>query len=614
MFRPIQRLWALFLLYGVLFALVTGRLVDLQVRRSSYFSAVAASQRQRASELMPHRGTIYVAEGRDQELFPVASNTMAMVAYAVPREMTDPAGVADQLAPALHAFRQRAVARRSDLIASTGQRLALPTPSVSPTPTPTTASEEEIRALRDQLYQKFNQRADPYEPLLRIYEVLDEELKNFLIEKQFEGIVLEEREVRVYPEKTLAAHVLGYLGWEEERQVGRYGIEGFFDERLAGDEGWLSSERDTKGQLIGVGARDFRPAQDGSDIVLTIDRVVQSIIEAELKDGVERYGAERGSIIVMNPKTGAILAMATYPTFDPNQYQAILDARVQLNPVISDQFEPGSTLKPAIMAAAINEGIVEPDTTFTDSGPVKIGRFTINTFDTKHHGVQTMTQVLEKSNNIGMVWVAQQMGAAMMYDYLRRFGLGERTGVELEGETGGTLLPPEEWSQAQVATTSFGQGLAVNGLQVLNAINAIANHGQLMQPYVVARVRGSDGQEDVHQPTIVRQVVSPPVAAQVADMMVSVIENGVAGLARVPGYHLAGKTGTAQVADETGKYSADKKIISFAGFGPVEDPQFSVLIKLDNPAGLSFASGTAAPMFRQVAEKLLNYYQISPTE
>lgn len=600
--------------YGLLFALVAGRLADLQVWRFSYFNAVAASQRQRASELVPHRGTIYVAEGQNQELFPVASNTIATIAYAVPRDMPDPAAVADQLAPALYAFRQRTSQRAADIIAATGQHLAIPSPSITPSPSVVPNPEEEIRALREQLYQKFNQRTDPYEPLLKIYEVLDDELKNWLAEKKFDGIILEEREVRVYPEKTLAAHVLGYLGWQEERQVGRYGIEGFFDTQLAGDAGWLSSERDTEGQVIGVGARDFRPAQDGADVVLTIDRVVQSIIEAELKDGVERYSAQRGSMIVMNPKTGAILATATYPTFDPNQYQAIVDPRVQLNPIVSDQYEPGSTLKPAIMAAAMNEHTVKPETTFTDSGPVRIGKFTINTFDTKHHGLQTMTQILEKSNNIGMVWVAQQVGAPLMYDYLRRFGFGERTGVELEGETGGRLLPPNTWSQAQVATTGFGQGLAVNPLQVLNAINVIANKGQLMQPYIVARVRQSDGKEDVHQPTIVRQVISQDIAAQVAQMMVSVIENGVATLARVPGYHLAGKTGTAQVADENGKYSTDKKIISFVGFGPVEDPQFSVLIKLDNPSGLSFASGTAAPMFRHVAEKLLTYYQISPAD
>ncbi|MEX2055084.1 MAG: penicillin-binding protein 2, partial [Candidatus Andersenbacteria bacterium] len=345
----------------------------------------------------------------------------------------------------------------------------------------------------------------------------------------------------------------------------------------------------------------------------TIDRVVQSIIEEELKSGVEKYGAERGSVIIMHPQTGAILGMATYPTFDPNYYYAISDAKVQLNPTVSEIFEPGSILKPVIMAAALEEGTATPDTTFVDNGPVQVAEYRIDTFDGKHHGTQTMTQVLEQSNNIGMVWVAQQLGAEVMYDYFRRFGLGEKTGVELEGETQNQLPDPTDWNVTTVATTSFGQGIALTPLQALNAINVLANEGKLMQPRIVDEVRYSDGKVEESAPQAVRQVVSGETADKLAAMMVSVIENGVATLARVPGYYLAGKTGTAQVPDERGKYSADRKIISFVGFGPVEDPKFSVLIKLDNPAGLSLASGTAAPMFKNISEKILKYYQIPPS-
>ena len=223
-----------------------------------------------------------------------------------------------------------------------------------------------------------------------------------------------------------------------------------------------------------------------------------------------------------------------------------------------------------------------------------------------------MTQILEQSNNVGMVWVAQKMGAERMYDYLRRFGIGERTGVELEGETQTNLKEPQKWNVATVATTGFGQGIAVTPIQALDAINVIANGGMLMQPHIVQATKGANGDEEITQPVAVRQVVSEQTANTVSAMMVSVIENGVGALAKVPGYYLAGKTGTAQVADDTGKYSQDKKIITFAGFGPVPDPEFSVLIKLDNPAGLSFASGTAAPMFRSLSEKLLTYYQVPP--
>lgn len=613
-----QRIWLLMIGSLLGFVIVTARLVDLQVVRHSYFTAVAENQRKRASELQPHRGTIYVSEGKNHELFPVASNTQGFTAYAVPRDMEEPHQVAKELAPILYEFRQRQIARTAETITRTGQDIILPAaPNASPTPEPSIAPtpipEEEMKAaLEAELIKKFDQRTDPYEPLLKPYEVLDETLLHILQEKKYPGIVLQEHERRYYPEGSLLAHVLGYVGFDSEQRIGRYGIEGFFNKPLEGDLGWLSAERDTKGSFIGVGNSEFRAAQDGADIELTIDRVVQSYIEAELETGVKKYGAERGSVIVMNPKTGAILGMATYPTFDPNLYYAVKHAEVQTNPVVSDIFEPGSILKPVVMAAAMEEKLIKPNTTFVDNGPVKVDKYTINTFDGKHHGVQTMTQILEQSNNIGMVWIGQQLGASRMYDFLRRFGLGERTGVELEGETQTNLLPPQEWNIATVATTSFGQGVAVTPLQVLNAVSALANDGKLTQPHIVSRMTSPEGVETT-DPVVIRQVVSENVADKVSAMMVSVIENGVAGLARVPGYYLAGKTGTAQVPDERGKYSENRKIISFVGFGPVEDPKFSILIKLDNPAGLSFASGTAAPMFRNISTKLLNYYQIPPS-
>ena len=615
--EPDNRIRVLILFGLILIGILVIRLIDLQVIRHSYFTNIAEAQRKRAAELLPHRGTIYVNEGRGGDIFPIASNQKGFTAYAVPRDMEDPGRVASELAPQLLAFRQRQNDRTQEIITRTGQELYQEDKeedeTSSPEPQPTPSVEDQTKNLQSEIFAKFNQKTDPYEPILRPYEALDQPLRTFLEEKQYPGVVLEEKEVRVYPEKELAAHTIGYLGFDGERQIGRYGIEGFFDNILKGDLGWLSGERDTAGGFIGVANNEFQPATDGADIVLTIDRVVQSIIEEELKTGVERYGARRGSVVVMNPKTGAVLGMATYPTFDPNAYYAINDPRVQLNPVVSDIFEPGSILKPVIMASAIEEGVVTPSTTFTDDGPVKVDKYTINTFDGQHFGLQTMTQVLEKSNNIGMVWLGQKMGAEMMYDFLRRFGVGERTGIELEGETQTNLREPASWNITTTATTSFGQGIALTPIQALNAINVIANNGRLMQPHIVSRLKYRDGQEKNTEPKQVRQVVSPRTANKVSAMMVSVIENGFATAARVPGYYMAGKTGTAQVADERGKYSEDEKIISFAGFGPLEDPAFSILVKLDNPYGLSFASGTAAPMFKNMSTKLLTYYQIPPS-
>lgn len=606
----------------ILFGIIALRLFDLQIVDNSHFQNVAQAQRKRASELLPHRGTIYVQEGKGGDIFPIASNKKAWIAYAVPRNMENPRLVADSLAPALIAFRDREQEKIRTIIAQTGQgnaeKIAAITrkeeePSPSPEPEITPTPQERTQDAARNLFEKFDQLTDPYEPILKPYEILDDEFLAFLQEKNLEGIILEEQEIRTYPEGSLAAHLLGYVGFDDARRIGRSGVEGFFDTILRGDFGFLSGERDTAGRIIGVAANEFRAAEDGSDIVLTIDRVVQTFAEQELKAGVDRYLAERGSILVMDPKTGAILAMATYPTFDPNFYYAVTDGRIQTNPIVSDNFEPGSILKPVIMAGAINDGLVTPNTTFVDNGPVQVDKFTINTFDGKHLGVQTMTQALEQSNNIGMVHLAQKMGAEKMYDYLRRFGLGERTGVELDGETQTNLKEPQKWNVATVATTGFGQGVVMTPLQALDAINVIANGGTLVQPRIVEEVRSPSGEVKRTASTSVRRVISEETADTVSAMMVSVLENGVATLARVPGYYLAGKTGTAQVADETGKYSQDKKIITFAGFGPVPDPEFSILIKLDNPYGLSFASGTAAPMFRNLSEKLLTYYQVPPS-
>lgn len=621
-YNPEQRIGFLIIGSIVLFGIIAIRLVDLQVIRHGYYEAAAENQRKRAAELLPHRGAIYMTESAGDDLFPVAANRRVTIAYAVPRDMSDPHSIANELAPALYGFRQRQLARNLQTFEVTGQNL-IPTPSPQPTTPegesvpadspPPIPPEQAMAELGDQLTRKFDQRTDPYEPILRPYEILDAELKKFLEDKKLQGIVVEEDERRIYPENSLAAHLLGYVGFNDEQRIGRYGIEGFFNKLMEGDLGWLSGERDTQGSIIGVGQSEFTPAQDGADIYLTVDRVVQSFIEQALAEGVRRYGAERGSVIVSNPKTGAVLGMATYPTFDPNTYYAVKDARVQTNPIVSDIFEPGSIIKPIIMASAIEERLVKPSTTFVDKGSVKVDKYTIDTYDGKHHGVQTMTQILEKSNNVGMVWVGQQLGSEKMYDYLRRFGLGERTGIELEGETQTNLPEPDKWNITTVATVSFGQGVAITPIQALNSINAIANGGNLTQPHVVRAIKYSDGRTEDTKGLNVRRVISEKTADEVSAMMVSVIENGVALSARVPGYYLAGKTGTAQVPDERGKYSPDRKIISFVGFGPVEDPRFSVMVKLDNPAGLSLASGTAAPMFRTIAGKLLTYYQIPPS-
>src|SRR3989344_8143353 len=281
----------------ILFGVIALRMFDLQIVKNSHFQNVAQAQRKRASELLPHRGTVYVQEGKGGDIFPIASNKKASIAYAVPRNMKDVKNVADTLAPALVAFRDRQDSRTKSIISQTGQNLIdkfLPTPSpdISPSTTPSPEIElsfdDRVRGMASTLFTRFNQRTDPYEPFLKPYEVLDDEFLAFLEDRKLEGIILEEQEIRAYPEGSLAAHAVGYVGFHDAKRIGRYGIEGFFDSLLRGDFGFLSGERDTGGNIIGVGGSEFRAAQDGSDIVLTVDRVVQAFAEQELKVGVER--------------------------------------------------------------------------------------------------------------------------------------------------------------------------------------------------------------------------------------------------------------------------------------------------------------------------------------
>jgi cell division protein FtsI/penicillin-binding protein 2 len=360
---------------------------------------------------------------------------------------------------------------------------------------------------------------------------------------------------------------------------------------------------------------DLRPAQDGAEVVLTIDRVVQTVAESVIREGREKYRAERASVIVMDPATGDIKALANYPTFDPNYPGDIRDVGVLQNSVVSDLFEPGSVFKPLVMASAMDLGLVSPHTTMEDRGPLTIGGFTIDTYDGKHGGTITMTQILEQSNNVGMVWVAQQVGAERLYAALRRFGIGDRTGVPLANEAGRALLTPEEWTKTRLATIGFGQSVVVTPLQILTASAALVNGGKLFEPRIIKEIRHGDGRVETFEPKVIRHAINPETATRVSAMLTSVVEKGVAQLAKVPGYYVGGKTGTAQVVDPgTGRYSSDRKIISFFGFAPAEQPKFLVLIKLDNPAGLSFASGTAAPMFRDLATRLLDYYRVPPTK
>ncbi len=602
----------------VLFGIIAVRLGYLQIFQAEKYSLLAENQRTQTADLLPRRGTVYLSE-KGGSTFQVATTRKTASVYADPRLIKDVNYAIEKLTDIIFNFQKREEQRKQNLFKESGQytddEIRVMNEEKAKIP------PEEIKKQEDQkrhdifedLSKRLSNNKDPYEPLVRYNQKLDEQAISEIKSADLSGIKMQDTYERYYPEDTLAAHVLGFVRNDGIKANGEYGVEGKLNEILQGRAGFFESEMDVAGRWISVGGRDLKPAQDGANVVLTIDRVVQTIAEQVAKDGQEKYHSERASIIVMDPNTGDITALANYPTFNPNYFGDIRNVSVLKNGAIFDLFEPGSIFKPIIMAIAMDLGLVTPDTTMEDNGPLKIGKYTINTFNGKHLGRITMTQILEQSNNVGMAWVADRVGADRLYEGLRRFGVGDRTGIPLDSESSKALPEPGQWKKTNLATIGFGQGIVLTPLQVLAADTAVVNGGKLLEPHIIKEIQYSDGTKETTNPRIIRQVISKETSTKVTAMLTSVVENGVAGLAKVKGYYVGGKTGTAQVADpKTGRYSADRKIISFFGFAPSENPKFVVLIVLDNPEGLSFASGTAAPMFHDLAQKLLDYYTIPP--
>lgn len=603
------------------FVVLALRLGYLQIVRADALAKLAEAQRVRSSSLLPARGGVYLSERGAERPFLLASTRLSPTAYVVPREITDVERTSEGLTDIVLRYEARAAERRERLLLETGQitkeeaearekeRAAVPPDERQ------TREEARRQELKNDFVRRLGNPNDPYEPLIPGGAAIDAEALAELHTARLPGVAFREIPRRGYPEGTLAAHLVGFVREEGGSARGEYGVEGGLDAVLRGEAGLEQSERDVAGRRISVGAASsLIPVEHGADVVLTVDRVLQTIAEEIAQKGREQFRADRAQIIIMDPNTGALLALAAFPTFDPNDPGAIRDVGVYQNPVIADLFEPGSVFKPLVMAAALEHGLVQPDTTTVDAGPLRIGPYTINTYDGRHHGRLTMTNILEQSNNIGMVWVAQQVGADRLYQFLRRLGVGDRTGLPLATEAAAQIPPPGEWGDTRLATIGFGQGIVTTPLHMLVANAALINGGKLVQPYLVHAVRLPDGREEVVSPKVIRQVIRPEVSTTLRAMLTSVVEKGVAVRANVAGYFVGGKTGTAQVVDPaTGRYSTEDKVISFIGFAPADNPAFIALVKLDNPAGLSFASGTTAPMFSELAERALAYLRIPPS-
>lgn len=407
---------------------------------------------------------------------------------------------------------------------------------------------------------------------------------------------------RSYPQGTLAAQILGFVSGDLK---GYYGVEGKFQDQLAG------RPRSEIISNIPFDVPTDQEADRGADIYLTIDRDIQYLIESELSLAVSQTGAKGGTIIVMNPRNGDILGMASWPSFDPNSYEDVQAADWN-NPAVSQQYEPGSIMKVITIASALDKGVITPDFTYNDQGRLDVGGVTVFNWDRGAHGLVDTTGILVNSYNVGAATVALMMGPNDFYTYFTKFGFGRLTGVNLQGEAGGTMYVPGDsnWSESNLGTNSFGQGISVTPLQMITAVSAIANDGLMMQPNIVQKIVRGD-QVSYSQPIALGRPISAETAHIVRDMMVAVVRDGLDDKATLPGYTLAGKTGTAEIPTPVG-YRSDAFIMSFIGFLPADDPQVIILIKLDEPTTGQFASQVVAPLFPHLAERLVVLMEIPP--
>lgn len=539
--------------------LIIGRLFYWQVLASEKLSAVAESQHWFITELPASRGEILTADN-----YPLVSNKSSYLLYGILPEITDVPKTATLIAKTLGIKEASVAARLSQDL---------------------TWVPIEHKVTREKM----------------------EELKKLDIK----GLGYETEEERYYPEGSMAAQLLGFVGSDiNGKDKGYFGLEGYYDGDLRGRPGKIRQEKDAAGRPILVGGYQRDESENGRSLVLTIDRSVQFIVEKKLTDAIEKYGAKSGSVIVMDPETGAILAMVNQPSYDPSLW-GNFSSSLYKNPIVADSYEPGSTFKVLVMSSALNEKVVKPDTKCDEcAGPIPVNDYLIRTWNNKYYPDSTMTDVIMHSDNTGMVFVGKKLGKDKLYNYLHNFGIGEPTGIDLEEETSPDLRLGKEWKDIDLATISFGQGVAVSAIQMARAVSAVANGGKLMKPYIVQKIVDKDKVIET-KPKVLRNVISKDAAQLMTEMMVNAVENGEAKWTKLNGYRIAGKTGTAQIPI-AGHYDDKKTIATFVGFGPAEKPRFVILVKLQEPTSSPWGSETAAPLFFSIAKEIIAYYGIAP--
>lgn len=546
------------LLFGMLFLAVTCQAFRLQILQHEEMIKKADRQHQRVVPLTPARGAIMDRNGTN-----LAVSLEMDSCYAEPRHIQDVDGTATVLAPFLGTSKQALV--------------------------------KKITGAKNFVW--LERRLTP-EQTVRV--------KNL----KLRGIGFAPETKRFYPNSELASHVIGFTGLDP---AGLEGVERQYNSTILGNTGFLITERDALGRDIALKNTLVKNAPPGKNLILTLDKNIQFIAEKELAKAVTESGAKNGMVLVMESDSGKILAMANYPTFNPNSYFRFSQAQLR-NRVVADSFEPGSTFKIFLISAALEEKIVRPGDVFNcENGSYTFANRTIH--DTHGFSQLTVSDILKHSSNIGAAKIGFKLGDERLSRYLRSFGFGERTGIDLPGESPGNIRSNRRWYGIDLATISFGQGVTASAMQLTAAVSAVANGGNLMKPYLVERILDDSGNEvQKFEPQIMRRVISPDTAKKVTRMMETVTTDGGTGLnAAVEGFSVAGKTGTSQKVDPvTRGYSATKRTASFIGFIPSDKPRLTILVVIDEPKTSPYGGIVAAPAFREIAQNALGYLKVVP--
>ena len=534
------------------FGVILFRLVNLQVLQAAELTARADRQHQKSVLLEGARGTVTDRHGKV-----LAMNVEVPSIFGVPTSLDNPGNAARSLSPVLRLRRE----------------------------------EIEKKLRQDKHFVWLARKVEP-EQGRRLEQLSIDGI----------GMVMEGR--RFYPKGPLLAHVLGFVGMDG---IGLEGLERRYESQLHGEKRLTILQRDALGRTVfPKGLREQAPSA-GHTLTLTIDEVIQYIAEKELEEAVDHARAKSGAIIVMEPQSGAILAMAVSPRFDPNAVASLTADRWR-NRALTDTYEPGSTMKVVVAAAALEERVMMPGSMlFGENGRMTVANTTIH--DHEKLGWMTFAQMIQKSSNIGAAKTGMLLGEQRLYRYLQAFGFGQRTDIDLPGEVGGLLKSPREWGRRSLASISMGQEVGVTPLQMLSAVAAIANDGVLMRPHVVSDVRDQKGQPVKEiLPHVRRRVVSPATARTLTTILEGVVTSGTGTKAAIPGFRVAGKTGTAQKVDpRTGAYSSALSIGSFVGFVPADSPRLAMIVVIDEPQGEAWGGVVAAPVFRRVGEQALTY-------